>query len=64
VYKCDAGEPTSWPTVEMLREKNDEALKQLRVSKIEWGLHSNSFIGSLRFTLNDGTISDKIGNYK
>ena len=61
VYKYDDGEPTSWPTVEMLREKSDETLKQLRVKNLEWGF-LNGVIVSLRFTLNDGTTSNQIGN--
>jgi len=61
MYDC-VGTETSWPTLNTLREKSDETLKHLTVSKVEWTLdRTRTFIASLRFTLNDGTTSNQIG---
>ena len=63
-YGCNYGQSTSWPTVDILRVKSNETLKQLRVKKIEWALYSDGDIISLRFTLNDGTTSKQVGTDK
>jgi len=57
-YGRKGGESTIWPTRDMLREKSDEALKQLRLSKIVWGVFKDDEIASLQFILNDGKRSD------
>lgn len=46
-----------WPTVDMLIEKSERTLEQLRVKKFEWK-ESGSVIVRLRFTLDDGTTSN------
>jgi len=57
----DAGVSTSWPTVDILRQKGKKILKELRISKVEYATDGDGDIVSLRFTLNDGEISNQIG---
>jgi len=53
-----------WPTVEELRAKSEETLKQLRIKKVEWFAYVGGAIVSIRFTLSDNTVSEQIGTDK
>jgi len=57
-----ASEIQCWPTVEELRAKSEETLRQLRIKKVEWCL-ADCIIPSIRFTLSDNTVSEQIGTF-
>ena len=53
---------TCWPSVDELKAKNDQTLKSLRITKVEWFSKDDwNAIRNLRFTLSDGQISKQFG---
>jgi len=52
-----------WPTKEWFKSKSDEALRNLRIKKVEWttsGLFGGQVVG-FKITLSDGHVSEEFG---
>jgi len=53
-----------WPSEAELRTKSAETLSKLRFNSVLWFGDTGSPICSIQFTMNDGTVSPKIGTYQ